>query len=241
MQWKIWFSTASRGSLFQLIYTSRKNMFTERVWTRSIAPIDQAIHGDCRKKHVDMNINSLDIFGVDFALPRFYFPLLPAWIDIYSIQATFARADFFFTCATTTLVFVWKLPTHTRQGKQSSSKTSPLTAQEHRNWIPSPSEWRNLPLKPQSLQQLASRAFLGRANKKQETSRNSAEGKPQKKTSLGLVVPLSLSFFPFFLWSWFQPCATADQSFWATQQCHQHRGDHHIQWGRLLSPKRSWR
>ena len=25
-------------------------MFTERVWTRSIAPIDQAIHGDCRKK-----------------------------------------------------------------------------------------------------------------------------------------------------------------------------------------------
>lgn len=36
------------------------------------------IHGDCRKKHVDMNMNSLDIFGVDFVLTRFYFPLLPA-------------------------------------------------------------------------------------------------------------------------------------------------------------------
>lgn len=42
-----------------------------------LRPLTKLFMEIAEKKHVDMNMNSLDIFGVDFVLTRFYFPILP--------------------------------------------------------------------------------------------------------------------------------------------------------------------
>ena len=193
-------------------------MFTERVWTGSIAPIDQAIHEDCSKNSIQT---------------RFHFPLLPAWIGIILHPSDLCTSWLLLHMCYYYLSVCVKAANLEQQAQKIHRQ---ILQFQPRNIGIRFQALLNEGIYPWSLNLfnswLLTLSLEATWATKQETGniKKLGTGKTSKKNLAWLYHYPRCRFFNHGF--------TADQSFWATQQCHQHHEDHHIQWCHLMNRKK---